>query len=104
MEIAYYCDPITHLYWPPVLGGRSTALSTVTIISSLVLSYQVFTCSKVIINIIIIIITIDIPINAIITNIIITNIINTISRGPSPVPRRNTLLLLRRRLITPAVG
>ena len=58
MEIAYYCDPITHLYWPPVLGGRSTALSTVTIISSLVLSYQVFTCSKVIINIILLLIII----------------------------------------------
>ena len=39
--------PSTYLYWPPVLGGRSTALSTVTIISSLVRSYQVFTWNTV---------------------------------------------------------
>ena len=34
------------LYWPPVRGGRSTLLRTVTMSSCLCLSYQVFTCSR----------------------------------------------------------
>ena len=33
-----------NLYWPPTLGSRSTALSTVTINSERVASCQVFTC------------------------------------------------------------